>query len=107
MVLGDPARSSAQQLALRVLELAHAAGHALDTAFLYHNGTYAALNPAEAGRWSALAGAGLRCLVCRSAWETRAPAGARPAAPFVAGGLADWLDAAARSERVLRFGSPD
>lgn len=107
MVLGDPARSSAPRLALRMLEVARAAGHDLDTAFLYHKGAYAALNLADQARWIALAERGLRCLVCRSAWEACAAADAVPAAPFVPGGLVDWVQAVERGGRVLRFGSAD
>ncbi|MCC6593278.1 MAG: DsrE family protein [Xanthomonadales bacterium] len=105
MVLGDPAHSSAPRLALRALEMARLAGCVPDTAFLYHSGAYAALNLVDAARWRALADAGLRGLVCRSAWEERAPAGSVPAAPFVAASLVDWLQASERSGRVLRFGA--
>ncbi len=107
MVLGNPAHSSAERVALRALELAHADGHALDTAFLYHNGTYAALNPAGQAHpdWQRLAsGAGLVCVVCRTAWE-RLGGNGDPPAPFRLGGLADWVAAVERSDRVLRFGT--
>lgn len=105
MVLGNPALSSAERVALRALELALADGHALDTAFLYHNGTYAALNPTASLGWRRLAvGAGLACVVCRTAWERFGGEG-DPPAPFRLGGLADWVAAMERSDRVLRFGT--
>lgn len=107
MVLGNPARSSAARVAVRVLELARAHGHALDTLFLYHNGTYAALNPdfPAVSDWQRLAReSGLHCIVCRTAWERCGGTGAPPA-PFRLGGLADWVAAVERSERVLRFGT--
>jgi sulfur relay (sulfurtransferase) complex TusBCD TusD component (DsrE family) len=94
-----------------MLEVAQAAGHALDTLFLYHNGAYAALNrcsdPDDLRRWSHLALAGgLDCVVCRTAFaRIDASAGAVPAAPFRSGGLPDWLLACERSDRVLRLGS--
>ena len=109
MVLGDPAVSSAWQLALRMLEMAHQRGNLLDTVFLYHTGTYAALNQnldlSIYQRWSHLhTNAGLSCVVCKTAlsrmgipWELHAP--------FRPGGLADWLAACERSDRVLRFGT--
>lgn len=107
MVLGNPARSSAARVAVRVLELARAHGHALDTLFLYHNGTYAALNPdfPDAPDWQRLAReGGLQCVVCRTAWQ-RCGGDSAPPAPFRLGGLADWIAAVARSDRVLRFGT--
>ena len=106
MVLGNPAHSSAERVALRLLELAHADGHALDTLFLYHNGTYAALNPAgpDAGWQRMVRETGLQCVVCRTAWERSGVAGVPPA-PFRLGGLADWVAAVERSERVLRLGT--
>lgn len=111
MVLGDPALSSASAVALRVLEVAGAAGHRLETAFLYHKGAYAALNsgvdPAVRARWLRLAEqSGLTCIVCSTAL-TRITGQEVPqlAAPFRRGGLADWLTACERSDRVLRFGS--
>lgn len=107
MVLGNPAHSSAERLALRALELARADGHALDTLFLYHNGTYAALNPAgpvRAGWRRMVRETGLDCLVCRTAWE-RCGGEGTPPAPFRLGGLADWVAAVERSDRVLRFGT--
>lgn len=111
MVLGDPAESSAVRLAQAMLEAASTAGAALDTVFLYHKGAYAALNcrvhTDEWRRWSQLASAaGLRCVVCASAWTREIGAGA-PAHPFVLGGLADWVAACERSDKVLRFGSLD
>lgn len=107
MVLGDPVRSRAPDFAVRVLEAALAAGHTLDTAFFYHTGAYAALNPAGLGpRWLRLAEVGLRCVVCRSAWEALGEPQA-PTEPFTLGGLVDWLAAAERSERLLRFGSAE
>lgn len=111
MVLGAPAESSASRLALAVLEAAWAAGAELDTVFLYHKGTYAALNRAEQNgewrRWSQLASAaGLRCVVCRTAWLSQMGAAATEIdPPFRLGGLADWLGACERSDKVLRFGS--
>ena len=111
MVLGGPADSSAPRVALRMLEVAQAAGHALDTLFLYHKGAYAALNPPaddrELCRWSRLAGAsGIQCIVCRTALA-RISAGTLTdlAPPFRLGGLVDWLAASERSDRVLRLGS--
>lgn len=111
MVLGGPADSTAPRVALRMLELAQAAGHALDTLFLYHKGAYAALNPhvdsGELDRWSQLtAVSGLQCVVCRTALvRVSAGAAAAPVAPFRLGGLPEWLAACERSDRVLRFGS--
>jgi len=80
---------------------------------LYHKGAYAALNrhadPVDLGRWSELAAAsGLDCVVCRTALariDMLAPAELAP--PFRLGGLADWLLAHERSDRVLRLGSAD
>lgn len=113
MVLGDPAYSSASAVALRVLELASATGHSLETAFLYHKGAYAALNSDAdqhvRGRWLRLAEQfGLDCVVCSSAL-TRITGAEVPqlTAPFRLGGLTDWLAACERSDRVLRFGSLD
>ena len=90
-----------------MLEVAQAAGHALDTLFLYHKGAYAALNPPavdrELCRWSRLAeSSGIQCIVCRTAL-----AGTLTdlAPPFRLGGLVDWLAACERSDRVLRLGS--
>jgi tRNA 2-thiouridine synthesizing protein D len=111
MLLGSPADSSAPRVALRMLEVAQAAGHVLDTLFLYHKGAYAALNrhadPADLERWSELTVAsGLDCLVCRSALaRIDTLTGAELAPPFRLGGLADWLLACERSDRVLRLGS--
>ena len=111
MVLGDPAESSAARLALVVLEAAWTAGAVLDTLFLYHNGAYAALNRRlpddEWRRWSQLAiASGLRCVVCRTAWISQMGAAADSlSSPFQLGGLADWLLACDRSDKVLRFGS--
>lgn len=113
MVLGDPAESSAARLARVMLEAAWTAGAAVDTVFLYHKGAYAALNchvqDDEWRRWSQLASAaGLRCVVCRSAWISQMGADApEPAPPFELGGLADWIGACERSDKVLRFGSLD
>lgn len=107
MVLGNPARSSAARVAVRVLDLARAHGHALDTLFLYHNGTYAALNPGfpAPSVWQRLASdGGLQCVVCRTAWQ-RCGGASAPPAPFRLGGLADWIAAVERSDRVLRFGT--
>ncbi len=111
MVLGGPTDSSAPRVALRMLEVAQAAGHALDTVFLYHKGAYVALNPhadgGELRRWSWLADtSGLRCIVCRTAWANVDSANAGPPAPpFVLGSLPDWLLACERSDRVMRFGA--
>ena len=111
MVLGDPAESSAARLALVVLEAAWTAGAVLDTLFLYHKGAYAALNRSfqadEWRRWSQLASTtGLRCMVCRTAWISLPGAAVDPlSSPFQLGGLADWLLACDRSDKVLRFGS--
>lgn len=111
MVLGGPADSSAPRVALRMLEVAQAAGHALDMLFLYHKGAYAALNPnnesGELRRWSWLANtSGLRCVVCRTAWaNVQGPHPQAPAPPFELGGLPDWLLACERSDRVMRLGS--
>lgn len=111
MVLGGPADSSAPRVALRLLEVAAAAGHALDTLFLYHKGAYVVLNPRNQGgelrRWSQLAAvSGLQCVVCRTALAKIDRYGdGGPAAPFRLGGLTDWLQACERSDRVLRFGS--
>lgn len=110
MVLGDPAESTASRLALSVLDAAWTQGAVLDTVFLYHKGAYAALNCRstidEWRRWSQLASTGMRCVVCQTAWITLIGADASgPAAPFQLGGLADWLGACDRSDKVLRFGS--
>ena len=111
MVLGDPANSQALRLAARMLEIAAESGATLDTLFLYHKGAYAALNPHPSSpliRQLAELGAstGLECVVCRTAL-TRAGAEGQPLlAPFRLGGLADWLGAVERADRVLRFGDP-
>lgn len=111
MVLGDPANSQALRLAARMLEIAGEAGATLDTLFLYHKGAYAALNPHSAnpliGQLRALvASTGLDCVVCRTALA-RAGIESQPlSAPFRLGGLADWLGAVERADRVLRFGNP-
>lgn len=109
MVLGDPADSDALRIAMRMLEIADETGTTLDTLFLYHKGAYAALNwRAELGRAPMLqalaARSGLRCLVCRTALTRMGMDKETLMAPYQRGGLADWLAACERSDRVLRFG---
>lgn len=110
MLLSDPARSDAAQEALFFLRAAHRRGHALDSAFFYHNGACVALNSPAAlqqrASWGALsAESGLICTVCRSALQRRGVnVAAELPAPFRLGGLGDWLHALQRSDRVLSFG---
>lgn len=107
MLVSNPAQTRSGELALRFLRAAQDAGWTLDTAFFYHSAAHAVLNGSTAaGGWLELArSSGLRCVLCGSAL---ARAGADPGgeypAPFVAGGLADWLAASERSQRLLRFG---
>ncbi len=107
MVLSDPRISRASGTALRILESAHALGHTLDTAFFYHKGAYMAVNPsqpAERARWTELIHrSGLRCLICRTA-AAREGLALDQADPWIAAGLADWISACERSDRVLTFG---
>ncbi len=111
MVLGDPANSQALRLAARMLEIAGESGATLDTLFLYHKGAYAALNPHQDSplirQLAALVtSTGLDCVVCRTALARAGAEGLPLLAPFRLGGLADWLGAVERADRVLRFGAP-
>ena len=108
MVLSDPRTSRASNLALRALESAHLLGHSLDSAFFYHKAAYIAVNPnqrADYARWCDLVSrSDLRCLVCRAA-ASREKLELGECTPWVMAGLADWLAAVERSDRVLTFGS--
>lgn len=110
MVLGDPADSSALQVAARMLEIAAKSGVTLDTLFLYHKGAYAALNqradpPLMVRLQRLCAENGMACVVCRTALARFGVVRNPLSAPFRLGGLVDWLSACERSDRVLRLGS--
>lgn len=106
LLLSNPALTRSGELAVRFLEAANAAGMLLDTAFFYHSAAHAGLNadaPRQA-RWSKLAdSAGLQCVVCRTALARAGCADLSCVDPFRLGGLADWLAACDRSDRVLTF----
>ena len=108
MVLGDPAVSSAWQVALCMLEAAHKRGFDLDTLFFFFFFPYTALNQNIHlhiySRWSQLqVRTGLNCLICKTALSRLGAVESVPE-PFRLGGLVDWLAACERSDRVLRLG---
>lgn len=106
MVLSDPRVTRAASLALRLIRQALSQGHRLDTAFFYHSGAYMAVNPhPEQPEWRALAlHSGLECLVCGSALVRQGLADHPLIDPWRRAGLGEWLAAAMRSDRILRFG---
>ena len=109
MVLSDPGITRAGTLALRLLSMAQHQGYQLDTAFFYHNGAYAAVNPraaAQRASWTQLSRAsGLMCIVCQTALARIGASSTTLPQAWRLGGLGDWLAACERSDRVLQFGS--
>jgi tRNA 2-thiouridine synthesizing protein D len=80
-------------------------GHSIVRIFFYHDGVHQAFG-SEFTIWEGLAKeGGFDMVLCSQALETRGrPLIDNP--PFIIGGLALWVDACLKAERVLTLGRP-
>lgn len=99
----------AERLAVRFVRALLSAGQQLEQVFFYHDGVQVLSDASAAERWSKLLAARPGSLVaCAAAIERRDLAVATNAAgDFQLAGLAQWLDASLRADRVVRFGPTD
>jgi len=93
------------RMALDFIRALEAEGHELIRVFFYHDGVLEGGSSRRA-EWVELAMKGrFELVLCSQALDHRG-LGLNIQSPFVVGGLALWVDACLKADRILNFGTP-